>query len=88
MPGTFDDMPFQSPFFGKRRATVGASIGGRVQPVFDPVQGNQGTVVQHLLLDLALGNIGFRAKNAHGIVLPPLTLITCPVTNDASCDAR
>jgi hypothetical protein len=29
---------------------------------------------------------GHRAR--HNIVLPPLTLMTCPVTNDASFDAR
>ncbi len=95
MPGALDDLPGQDAFFRQRRFTMCTKIGRSINRSIHVVDGEGGTVRHGGGPDFAVGKIGDHADQnvvghgiRHNIVLPPLTLMTCPVTNDASFDAR
>jgi len=73
-----------------------ARIRGRVDRAVHPIQCDVGSIRQSRLLDLTFEHFIDRAENdcfthvdeTYSIVLPPLTLMTWPVTNEASAEAR
>src|SRR5882724_7819409 len=75
---------------------MSAGIGGGVNRVAHLVERDSLPVGQIGSLDLAVRDLADRTHphsaagfgRRHSIVLPPLTLMTCPVTNDASGEAR
>jgi hypothetical protein len=85
----------QDDFFRQRRFAMGTRIGRGIESSIDIVDGERAAVRHRCGPNFAVGKIrDYSDQDAichdirHNIVLPPLTLMTCPVTNDASFDAR
>src|SRR5258708_7050897 len=96
MPRAFHDLARQQTLLRERGFAVRADIGSRVNFTLIVIESDPLSVRQLGPLDFTLDDfrccanrdlVGVRRLH-HSMVLPPLTLMTCPVTNDDSVDAR
>jgi hypothetical protein len=88
-------LPVRMPVLGQRRLAVGAKIVRGIESSIDVIESERAAIRHRRRPNLAVWKIRNYSDQdvlgpgvGHNIVLPPLTLMTCPVTNDASFDAR